>query len=98
MKRFFYLLVGIFIIFLFQHNALGANAYKIAVVDVQKLQKNSVAFQKTRTNLKKKFEVLQQKLDEEWAMASGVTRSEATSEVKALLQKGKQLYQEQVKS
>ena len=65
MKRFFYFLVGISVILLFQQNALGANAYKIAVVDVQKLQKNSVAFQKTRANLKKKFEALQQKLDEE---------------------------------
>ena len=65
MKGFFYFLVGISVILLFQHNALGANAYKIAVVDVQKLQKNSVAFQKTRANLKKTFEALQQKLDGE---------------------------------
>ena len=65
MKRFFYFLVGISVILLFQQNALGANAYKIAVVDVQKLQKNSVAFQKTRANLKKKFGALQQKLDGE---------------------------------
>ena len=65
MKRFFYFLVGISVILLFQHNALGANAYKIAVVDVQKLQKNSVAFQKTRANLKKKFEALQHLIIEE---------------------------------
>ncbi len=65
MKRFLFLFVGIFIIFFFQHNALGANGSKIAVVDVQKLQKKSVAFRKTRSVLKKKFEALQQKLDQE---------------------------------
>jgi RNA polymerase-interacting CarD/CdnL/TRCF family regulator len=34
----------------------------------------------------------QQKLDEEWAMASGVSLHEATSEVNSLLQQGKHLY------
>lgn len=65
MKRFFYVFVGIFIILFSQHNALGANGNKIAVVDVQKLQKNSAAFRSTRAVLKKKFDALQQKLDQE---------------------------------
>ena len=38
--------------------------------------------------------VAHQKLNEEWAMADGVSLSEATSEVKALLQEGKQRYKE----
>jgi len=38
---------------------------KIGVVDLQKLQKNSKAFQKASLSVKKKFDDMQQKLNDE---------------------------------
>ena len=65
MKKLFMLTVGIFIILCFQYTALGASTSKIAVVDIQKLQNQSKAFQKARSKLKTKFDGMQQKLKEE---------------------------------
>lgn len=67
MKRFFQLILGISIIFFFQQSSFGADTYKIGVIDVQKLEKDSVAFQKKRAEVKKKFDALQKKLDAEKA-------------------------------
>jgi outer membrane protein len=44
---------------------LEAQAVKIGVVDLQKLQKNSKAFQKASASVKKKFDEMQQKLNDE---------------------------------
>jgi outer membrane protein len=44
---------------------LQAQAVKIGVVDLQKLQKNSKAFQKASVGVKKKFDDMQQKLNDE---------------------------------
>jgi outer membrane protein len=54
-----------FVIFLFQYVALGANPTKIGVVDMQRFQASSRAFQKTTAVLKKKFDDMQSKLDRE---------------------------------
>ena len=62
MKRFFQLTLGIFVILCFQHSALGADATKIAVVDIQQLQRKSRTFQKERALLKKKFDAMREKL------------------------------------
>lgn len=48
-----------------QCNALGASASKIAVVDMERLQKQSKAFQKERAKLKQKFDNMQKKLKDE---------------------------------
>lgn len=65
MKKLFILTAGIFMILCFQYTALGANTSKIAVVDIQRLQNQSKAFQKARSKLKTKFDGMQQKLKEE---------------------------------
>jgi outer membrane protein len=44
---------------------VAAQAVKIGVVDLQKFQKNSKAFQKASVSVKKKFEDMQQKLNDE---------------------------------
>jgi outer membrane protein len=52
-----------------QHTALGQNTFKVAVVDIQRLQNQSAAFQKQRAKLKNKFDLMQKKLkDEEQAI------------------------------
>ncbi len=63
MKHFFYLLVGIIFIFIFQHNAFSSDRCNIAVIDMQKLQERSETFQKIRKALRQKFEALQKRLD-----------------------------------
>jgi outer membrane protein len=65
MKYFFPIILGIILIIALPCHLLGAELGKIAVVDIQQFQKNSLAFQKTRQVLKKKFEALQKKLDDE---------------------------------
>lgn len=65
MKYLFPSIMGIIIILAFQCDSLGADSGKTAVVDIKEFQKNSRAFQKTRQILKKKFENLQRRLDEE---------------------------------
>jgi outer membrane protein len=44
---------------------LAAQGVKIGVVDLQKFQKNSKAFQKASVSVKKKFDDMQQKLSDE---------------------------------
>jgi len=54
-------------IFLFPAAPLAAQAVKIGVVDLQKFQKNSKTFQKASLSVKKKFDDMQQKLNDERA-------------------------------
>ena len=65
MKHFFRLALCSFIILFIQYHALGADVPKIGVVDIQKFQKNSRAFHQTRGALKKKFDAMQKKLDDQ---------------------------------
>jgi outer membrane protein len=63
------LLVGVVMVFFSEGYAQAAQAasatVKIGVVDFQKFQKGSKAFQKTGSVVKKKFDEMQQKLDQE---------------------------------
>ena len=69
MKKLFQLTLGIFIILCLQHTALGQKSFKVAVVDIQRLQNQSAVFQKQRAKLKNKFDAMQKKLkDEEQAI------------------------------
>jgi outer membrane protein len=65
MKSFLRLVPVIFIIFFFYSNALGASAPKIGIVDIQKFQKISKAFQKTSARIQKKFDAMKKTLEEE---------------------------------
>ena len=65
MKHFFRLLLCMFIMLCLQSNVLGADAPKIGVVDIQRLQKRSVVFRKTMGMLQKKRDAMRQKLDKE---------------------------------
>jgi len=65
MKRFFVLLLFGFTALFMTTGTCVAQAIKIGVVDIQKFQKKSKAFQGTSAKLKKKFDALQQKLDDE---------------------------------
>ena len=65
MKRVFFLLLGLSVLFFFQASQAAAQSAKIAVVDFDKIQKTSKPFQKTSADMKKKFEELQKKLDDE---------------------------------
>jgi outer membrane protein len=53
------------VVFFFPVAPLAAQAVKVGVVDLQKLQKNSKAFQKASVSVKKKFDDMQQKLSDE---------------------------------
>jgi len=62
-------LIGVFLglltmVFL-QPAPLAAQNVKVGVVDLQKFQKNSKAFQKASVGVKKKFDDMQQKLNDE---------------------------------
>jgi outer membrane protein len=65
MKQLFQLGLGIFIILCFQYTALGQSTLKVGVVDIQRLQNQSKAFQKQRAKLKNKFDIMQKKLKDE---------------------------------
>ncbi|MFH0845642.1 MAG: OmpH family outer membrane protein [Pseudomonadota bacterium] len=67
------LIVCSLMLFYSQGQVLGAGAIKVGVIDIQQFQEKSKAFQKTRLELKKKFDAFQQKLDEE---KQGMTRLE----------------------
>lgn len=67
MKRFICLIVGVVLMLAFQQHALGASTAKFGVVDIEKFQEESKAFQKIRAGLKEKFESLQKQLDEKKA-------------------------------
>ena len=64
MKQFFPLTLAIIIMLCIPHTAL-AKDIKIAVVDIQRLQNQSKAFQKQRAKLKTKFDTMQKKLKDE---------------------------------
>jgi len=65
MKGLIYVLLGLFIVVLLQPASLAAQIVKIGVVDLQKFQKNSKAYQKASLVVKKKFDDMQQKLNDE---------------------------------
>ncbi len=78
MKRLVVFVFGVMFIFFWAGyvqaaQSAGGGGVKIAVVDLQKFQKNSKAFQKTGTVVKKKFDDMQQKLDQE---RDGLTKLE----------------------
>jgi outer membrane protein len=53
------------VVFLFPAAPLAAQAVKVGVVDLQKFQKNSKSFQKASVSVKKRFDDMQQKLNDE---------------------------------
>lgn len=55
------------VVFVFPAAPLAAQAVKVGVVDLQKFQKNSKSFQKASLSVKKKFDDMQQKLNDERA-------------------------------
>ena len=65
MKRVYFLLIVLIMVFFFHSSQAASQSAKIAVVDYDKFQKVSKVFQKTAAAMKKKFEDLQKKLDEE---------------------------------
>ena len=69
MKRFAGFVIGLMMVFFLEGYAQAAQApgatVKLGVVDLQKFQKNSKAFQKTGSVVKKKFDDMQNKLDQE---------------------------------
>ncbi len=65
MKGLICLLLGLFAMVSLQPTPLAAQTVKVGVVDLQKLQKNSKAFQKASLGVKKKFDDMQQKLNDE---------------------------------
>ena len=65
MKRFWVLLLFAFTALFMTTETSVAQTIKIGVVDIQKFQKKSKSFQGISAKLKKKFDALQQKLDDE---------------------------------
>jgi len=64
MKRMLFLFFWVFLLFGFQsETALGAENTKLGIVDIEKFQDESKAFQKIREELKAKFDLLQKELD-----------------------------------
>ncbi len=53
------------VVFFFPAAPLAAQSVKVGVVDLQKFQKNSKAFQKASISVKKKFDDMQQQLNNE---------------------------------
>ena len=67
MRKRFLVFIGCATMFFFCIQPVWADAVKVGVLNMKTLQKNSLAFQKVRDGLKKKFDVLQKKLDGEKA-------------------------------
>lgn len=65
MKGLIYVVLALLTMFFLQPAPLAAQTVKIGVVDLQKLQKNSKAFQRASVGVKKKFDDMQQKLNDE---------------------------------
>jgi outer membrane protein len=65
MKGLIYVFLGLFTMVFLQPAPLAAQNVKVGVVDLQKFQKNSKAFQKASLGVKKKFDDMQQKLNDE---------------------------------
>ncbi|MBC8418902.1 MAG: OmpH family outer membrane protein [Desulfobacterales bacterium] len=72
MKRISLLLVGFWLLFSMQNQIVWAESVKIGVLDMKKLQQNSVTFQKIREELKQRFNTLQKKLDTERAQIAKI--------------------------
>ena len=62
MKNFFRFVFMIMIVLGFQHSALAQDALKIGVVDIRKIQEESLAFEKERNKLTQVLEVKQKEL------------------------------------
>jgi len=65
MKGLICLFLGVVAMVFLQPAPVAAQGVKIGVVDLQKFQKNSKAFQKASVSVKKKFDDMQQKLSDE---------------------------------
>jgi outer membrane protein len=63
MKRVFYLFAAVFLLLGFQHSAVWAEKAKFGIVDIERFQEESKAFQKIKGELKAKFDSLQEELD-----------------------------------
>lgn len=72
MKRISLLFFCFALLFCVQNRIVWAEGVKIGVLNMQKLQQNSVRFQKIREGLKKKFNALQKKLDGERAQIAKI--------------------------
>lgn len=72
MKRISLLFFCFSLLFCLQNRIVWAQDIKIGVLNMKKLQQNSVRFQKIREVLKKKFNVLQKKLDGERAQIAKI--------------------------
>ncbi len=67
MRKKFIILIGCAAILFFCMQSAWADAVKVGVLNMKTLQQNSLAFQKVRDGLKKKFDALQKKLEGEKA-------------------------------
>lgn len=65
MKRDISLFATLLVVSLFCSGLASAQPAKVAVVDLEKFQQNSKSFQKAAAVMKKRFEELQKKLDDE---------------------------------
>ena len=65
MKNFFRFIFMIMIVLGFQHSALAQDNVKIGVVDIQKIQEESLAFEKERNKLQQVLEAKQKELVDE---------------------------------
>ena len=65
MKGLIFVFLGLLAMVFLQPAPLAAQNVKVGVVDLQKFQKNSKAFQRASLVVKKKFDEMQQKLNDE---------------------------------
>ena len=72
MRRVILLFLSVSLLFCLHGTVVRAQGVKIGVLDMKKLQRNSVRFQKVREKLKARFNALQKKLDAERAQISKV--------------------------
>jgi len=72
MKKIGLLFLSFSLLFCLQTHTVWAGGVKIGVLDMQKLQQNSVRFQKIREGLKLRFNALQMKLDGERAQIAKI--------------------------
>lgn len=72
MKRIILLFFCVSLLFCLQNRIVWAEGVKIGVLNMKKLQQNSVRFQQIREGLKLKFNALQKKLDGERAQIAKI--------------------------
>ena len=65
MKKVLFLILGLSMVLIFRSSQAASQPAKIAVVDLDKFQKTSKAFQTTAAAMKRKFEEIQKKLEDE---------------------------------